>query len=535
MSSSTIVGTMDATTPHFAFPRLPAPHECVASLSCDTEADYGSLSHENELYSSSNLYSKLWRGYQRHYNSINDTRTIVTSLQWLEADSEMYLLACTNEGRVHVWRIPPTLLTMSEEDISDETHQSAVVAKTSERVQYKLQSYVSVKESSYERSAEYSKRNDPLQHHRRPIVTQQVTASPLHTMAIHRSSQSHSIIVVVGGDEGIILINWQDLLQNSDKDVYQTRVDKTSDASGAPYQTVKRLAHFKPHPSPTMQASPVRKVAVDQESGMLYAAVEDAFGCYQWDLEAQKFVRNYQAPYSTTLALIKQSDKTVLLTGGSQDGTLRVWDITHNSLVDTLDMSSIICKPQTLGSPSKRARTTTTTPSRPSKAIQITDCCLALSDSDEWWCVAGTSSNVSNSTTAELPRSPIGGAAAANTLTRSEKGGLASSSGWITTWHAPTRTCVAHVLTNEKPSCVVPTSISDTGGSSLLSTGNHSYVNAWSALSLQMQEHAVCSTPAGQIMAVGPDDCIAVGGVGRYIDVLSSSLIRVCKLAIDAQ
>jgi hypothetical protein len=79
----------------------------------------------------------------------------------------------------------------------------------------------------------------------------------------------------------------------------------------------------------------------------LYGIANDAFGCYQWNVDTCQIVTTYTIPtlmnhsHSTLYAMEYIKDSNELLLGG-EDGQLSIWDTNANALLDVVNVNTMI-------------------------------------------------------------------------------------------------------------------------------------------------------------------------------------------------
>jgi hypothetical protein len=425
---------------------------------------YGTEDAATTSLETASFYSQQWKAYQHTLRANDTARTIVHELVWIVAPSHQQLYLMACTNEGWVY-VWHDPPHMLHHDTPYVDHDNHHADDT----------------NSHSRM-------------RHPMAARKVSTGALYTMGITDSKH-----VALGGDEGVILVLLDELLPIDTNDKSNTAAPSSSSDTPIP-----RLAHYRPYPSPCSLSGPssVQQVALCQST--LWAATRDAYGCYKWDLETQQLVRHIEAPYSSTVAYLPGSHP-VVLTGSSRNGILRIWDPQHDQLVDAIPIvangstgsskssESLTKKPRI---PRKANTGVTDASTTRTTATSIASCGPAMRDSEEWWCVAG--------------------------------GNNIGSGGYLSTWHAPTRTCLAHVSTDDCPWRVVPTI------TSLVSVGNTARVRQWSSLSLhETTPPMACSAKAGHAIAVAPDGRMAVGGVGRTIDIYEASTVCVYTLTLD--
>jgi WD40 repeat protein len=242
-------------------------------------------------------------------------------------------------------------------------------------------------------------------------------------------------------------------------------------------------SHFRPYPSPNETTlSEVNDLLIIGDE--LYAAVGDAFGLYKWNLETEQLLKTYSnSPYLQivqTLADTEGASPNLLLTGG-EAGVLSLWDCHQDKLVQEISLSN--------------------NNNRKGRGDQKWITSLAVLDDN--WCTVG--------------------------------GGIHTNSqcqGFLSTLSVPTRSVVAYTETLSRPQrCVfLP-------NRTLATASNESAISYRHATSLDKTiQKTCCSSPSVHVLAVAPDERIAVGGVGGMIDLLDAQgLEQTFQLVINYQ
>jgi hypothetical protein len=304
-----------------------------------------------------------------------------------------------------------------------------------------------------------------------PLVREQVSNGVLYSIQVIQHSNER-VLLVVAGDDGVFVYDWnQDIL---------SRLEGTQTGHTAAKKPLVPLAHFRPHPSATEARIEINSVQLNDSH--LFGAAGDAFGCYKWDLATEKLVANYRSPhhgYLHSVELVPNAaaggggPSNLLLTGG-EDGILGIWDCAKDQLVDNIDTATATAASDTT-SPTKR-------PNRKKQTVRRIFCILARDEN--WWTVAGSSSTGSD-----------------------DKGGF------LSTFHAPTRSLVATAETRETPQQLAFCN------NAVVSVANESIVSHWDPFSLERTHRVWCRSPSAYAAAVAPDGKLAVGGVGNTVDL----------------
>ena len=230
------------------------------------------------------------------------------------------------------------------------------------------------------------------------------------------------------------------------------------------------------------------------ENSFLYGASGDSFGCYKWDTETETLLKTYSSPkggYLHTLNVLPESTTagghSVLLMAG-EGGFLGVWDRKQDQLIEGIDIKAAMNASTPLmssTSPSKRFSAWNKSTHLWSSHIH------ASTESSSWWHVCGGAES-----------HPL------------KNGGCG---GYITSWHAPTRSLAAGCATRESLNRMASSSTF----SSLATIANESVVSYWSPTRVERTGRFWCTPPSSYAIAVRESDGrTAVGGVGHTVDIL---------------
>ena len=377
-----------------------------------------------------------------------------------------YLVGCTSSGSVIVWQIPTTVL--DDEEYNDKHPPDEGTSKR-QKMAFRSDIDDDILQSSNRCS-------------RTPVAKLQASTGVLYSIAF--LNHSSSLILGVCGDEGIKLYSWSDI---------ENLIDN-------PSAEVSSLSHFRPHTSQSV--AEINDFAMD-ENLFLYGASGDSFGCYKWDTETETLLKTYSSPargYLHTLKVLPASTTpgghSVLLMGG-EGGVLGVWDRKQDQVIETLDIKAAMNASTPLmssTSPSKGF-------SRWNNSIHLWSSHIhASTDSSSWWHVCGG---------AESHTSKSGG-----------------FGGYMTSWHAPTRSLAAGCATRESLNHMasysqLSSSPSSSSSSQLATIGNESVVSYWSPTRAERTGRFWCTPPCAYAIDVRETDGrTAVGGVGHTVDIL---------------
>lgn len=291
--------------------------------------------------------------------------------------------------------------------------------------------------------------------YRTPVFRRRVSKGVLYSIQVARHSDDR-ILLVTAGEDGVLIFDWK-------KDIID-RLQENSSSALSP------MANFQPWPSALEDRIEINDVQLC--GSHLFGAAGDAFGCYKWDLETQKLLTTYRSPghgYMHSVEVVPNNlggQSNLLLTGG-EDGILGIWDRDKDKFVDKIDMANV---PDSSSKSQSRKKQT----SRWISSILPRD--------ENWWTVAGGT----------------------------EKGGF------LSTFHAPTRSLIASIETNETPQNLAFCN------NAIVSVANESVVSHWNPQSLERTHRVWCGPPSAYAAAVAPDGKLAVAGVGNTVDLFEN-------------
>ena len=400
-------------------------------------------------------------------------------------DKILWLLACTNQGQVCVFSVPshnPYLV----DDNDDEEEE----------------------EMDYWNSTNHNTMSRPKPAwNRMPLAQWKVSHGVLYSIQITTfGSNPGKEWLVVSGDEGVLMWEWTPQVPALLQRQYQRHQQQQQASMAAsscsktppPLPPLQRVTHLQPPPWSRWERSEVNDVACSDP--FVYGATGHAAGT-KWNVETQQLVATYSSQMTMTststtpmkrggggswhaLSLVPACDTTMTdpnatdafsnhkwLLAGGEEGLLQVWDVQQDALVDQLDVvtaavssSSSLSGGRTM-SPPKRTTTNTTTPTTHGWISSIVPVSSGRDDhSCSWWTVAGGWHAPPSRGTGTL-----------------SLGGGSDPRGFVTTWHAPTRTLVTSTGT---PSPIHQ--LATTGGEGLWAVGT--------GRRLSHQEEEDCST-----------------------------------------
>jgi hypothetical protein len=295
--------------------------------------------------------------------------------------------------------------------------------------------------------------------YRKPLLRRRVSNGVLYSIQVTRHSDDR-ILLVTAGEDGVLIFDWN-------KDIIG-RLNENSNANAI----LAPMANFRPWPSALEDKIEINDVQLC--GSHLFGAAGDAFGCYKWDLETQKLLTTYRSPghgYMHSVEVVPNNSggpSNLLLTGG-EDGILGIWDRDKDKLVDKIDMANV---------PDSSAKSQSRAKKQTSRWISS-----VLPRDENWWTVAGGT----------------------------EKGGF------LSTFHAPTRSLIASIETHETPQNLAFCN------NAIVSVANESVVSHWNPLSLERTHRVWCGPPSAYAAAVAPDGKLAVAGVGNTVDLFENA------------
>ena len=407
------------------------------------------------------VFGVCWYQASTEYNSDTDK----------DDDKIVWLLACTNQGQVCVFSVPsrnPYLV-----DDNDDAEEEGM---------------------DYWNSTNHNTIRRPQQAwNPMPLAQWKVSHGVLYSIQITTfgKNSNNKEWLVVSGDEGVLVWDWTPQVPALRQRQYQRQQQQASMTGSscstptppvAPLPPLQRVTHLQPPPWSLGERSEVNDVACSDP--FVYGATGHAAGT-KWNVETQQLVATYSSQMTMTsttpskrgrgggswhaLSLVPACDTTMTendttstttpassnhkwLLAGGEEGLLQVWDVQHDALVDQLDVvtAAVSSLSGRTMSPIKRTTTTPTTHGWISSIVPV----FSGHDDDDhscsWWTVAGG-----------WHPPPSRG-----TGTLSSLGGGSDPRGFVTTWHAPTRTLVTSTGT---PSPIHQ--LATTGGEGLWAVG----------------------------------------------------------------
>lgn len=226
-------------------------------------------------------YVKSWE-HQLENRRSGENSIVIFDLEWI---SPTHLVGVSNQGDLYIWNVPQ--VPNEEEDIGENDMG------------------LNIEPSS-----------------RSPLWKEKVSKGILYSVTSVQQgpTTNNRKLIAVGGDEGVILME----------------IDLSNTIIG-----VKRKASYATHPNPAESSIEINDVVSSLEQGHLFGAAGDAFGCYKWDIETQKVMATYPSQHRQYLHCLEVMDPAHILTGGD-DGSLSIYDVKQDKLVDQIDLGGWI-------------------------------------------------------------------------------------------------------------------------------------------------------------------------------------------------
>jgi hypothetical protein len=397
-----------------------------------------------------------------------------------------YLVGCTASGSILVWRIPNVKSAdFPESDLRERESYSFERSDSDDEFESLSKRQKGIQGSESKFSIPGTGEN------RHPIVNFKASKGVLYSIGFLH--QPISLILGVCGDDGILLFSWSDIKSLVDDPSFE----------------VTPLSQYRPHKSKTVVE--INDFVLDEDL-CLYGASGDAFGCYKWDTESETLLKTFESPkggYLHTVQTLPSSTTpgghSLLLIGG-EDGILGVWDRMHDKLIENIDIKFAMNSNVSL------MRSTFKKPGFQKwedSANLWTSYIHASPESSNWWHVCGGAEKYGHSDEA--------------------------SGGYITSFHAPTRTIASGCATRESLNHMSSTlsSTCAASSSSLVTVANEGVVSYWSPTRIERTQRVWCTTPCGYAISVRTEDgWIAVGGVGNTIDIMESQGTKVYSVLL---
>lgn len=318
-------------------------------------------------------------------------------------------------------------------------------------------------------------------------------------------------LLVASGDPGILIYKWSHFEErmpfgSPTKPPCQDPCSKDQ----SPNQ-ITPITTFHPYPSPSIQCGEsveINCTSYNKSDNILYGAAGDLFGCYQWDLATEQLLGTFggssrlghgigHTDYLHVVKSISGTDGALpgsqcVITGG-EDGRVGWWDGKCRKLIEMVNMKKVIDKNRDIFSAnSNSAPNSRTSWNAGTSSVWVSS---MNTSSSNWLAVCG-GSECSN-----------------NYITSRASSGLASS-GFMTLWHVPTRTCAAGCNTRENVNSVEYNQYLDC----FVTGGNEGRISFWEPTTM-VRSSCSWSTPPATYSISADSNLMIVGGVGRKLDI----------------
>lgn len=383
-----------------------------------------------------------------------------------------YLFGCTSSGAVVVWRVAKP---SDDDDENNQYHDD----------------YRNDKRHRSEDDTEGSVRTS-----RKPIVKfQAVAKGALYSIGIIQLPTA--VMLGVCGEGGVLIYSWSDI----DELITEASSPGKNSNKG---NELEAMAHYKPHKS-SHGIVEIKDFDFDRDDECLYAASGDAFGCYKWDTHKEELLYTYGSPKRGHLNTVKvlPSSRTAgghsLLLLGGEDGCMAVWDRKKQKLIESIDIKKAMNKNPLLMGSTDAKNDNAFTPWKDSSNLW-TSHIQSSPSSSSWWNVCGGASD----------------------------GG--TRGGYVTSWHAPTRSLASGCATRESPLRMAFREDS----SSLATVANEGVVSYWkSPMQMERSGRFWCTPPCAHAIEVrNSDGWTAVAGVGNTIDLFENQGSKLYSLSM---
>lgn len=497
------------------------------------------------------------------------------------SSSYSWLAGCTRFGEICIWIIPSVKRMDHKNDDNDEDDMY-----------------------DYRRDDQNKKRRRrPSQPRTLPLWKYQVTKGSLYDCqfmvkqqqppeAVTKTDMEEECWLMICGDGGVYAFDWDrviiPILLTKLENYQQQQQQRHRMIDEESMMIIPKYTLYPTYPS----FYEAKSIEINQccyiQNHILYGAAGDTL-CYKWDMNTQQVVTTYRHYHkgggtaSGYLHTVQHVPSTNILLTGGEDGVLFLWDISHDTLIESIPINQHLL--QSLSSTSSLSSSQL----EQQQSRQPTTAAAAASTLPSHEVSTTSSSSSSHDTTKSKHNNPerqrqrdcwISSCTIYDTNWCSIAGGCYHSDnsnnnhdnhnhgGFITTFHIPTRTFVSGISTKETISKIVydhssvnksinqhganTTASSTSCTNHLLSISNESYITHWKdpfqlvvsyhddnhdeknynnnkqRLSSMIQK-VKCTTPSGYGLAIHhPDDGqhqpqIAVSGIGPIVDIYHHS------------
>ena len=368
-------------------------------------------------------------------------------------------------------------------------------------------------------------------------------------------------LLVVSGDPGILIYKWSDIeaaisavlddtadddddddvttATNNNKKPMMMCQDPKPNTTTNLIENIIPITTFTPHPSTaggggggSSESIEINSTSYNSSNNLLYGAAGGFFGCYTWDLSSEKLLGTFGRAgggssgngrggrggggHHDYLHVVKSlpetstiGSKTYVITGG-EDGNMGFWDGRDQTLIEMVNMQSVMDKKKDFVTTTTASSNTTVSNSNRGFMSSTTSSATPWNGSSNLW--------VSSMDTCGDWLAVCGGCentAGINNMSLTSRSSGPGTSGYTTLWHLPTRTFTSGCATRESVNAVIYNPTLD----NFVSGGNEGRVSYWESTSLNRSGRSWSTPPAAYTMAVDSESNImVVGGSGGILD-----------------
>jgi len=325
-------------------------------------------------------------------------------------------------------------------------------------------------------------------------------------------------LLVASGDPGILIYKWSHF-EDAISSVSSSKPQCQYPSSAISIPKVTPITSFHPHPSPSAhygESVEINCASYSKSENVLYGAAGDMFGCYQWDMSTEKLLGTFggsnrfdrgigHTDYLHVVKSISDNEGSpgsqCVITGG-EDGNMGWWEGKSRKLIELVNMQKVIDRNRDMFSqnnnPAPNSRTS--------------------------WNIGSNSLWVSSMTTNSNWLAVCGGSECSNNSITSRASMGTTSSGFLSLWHLPTRTCTSGCITRENLNSVVYNQSLDC----FVTGGNEGMISFWEPTNMVRSSRSWSTPPATYSISVD-SNMMVVGGAGGKLDLFVDR-IRVSEL-----